>query len=410
MDIVIRNAVLDSSCEEWEIGILDGKIAAIQSSGLPVAKKELNAQGGMVSPALLELHFHLDKALLGKEHPNHTGTLQEAIRIYSGIKKRIPLENIRRRANQAILAAVRNGVLWMRSHVDIDDAASMRILEHLLSIRGKMQDRIQIDFVAFPQNGLAENPQAVDLMWKAMEKGCNLVGGMPHGEKDMDAAARHIALGFEIARHENANVDMHIDETDDPAWNTLELLADQTLDNHWQGRVCASHCCAMSAWDDGQASRVIEKLLLARITIITNPPVNLMLQGRHDHQPVRRGITRVKELLDAGVNVVCGQDDMLDMFYPFGRMDPLETALFTAHAAHLSSQQEIQVAFDLPRYHAAQAWGLPDYGIKVGNPANLVVFPEKTPVDVLRMQSPRRWVIRQGKLIVENHCSTQWFV
>ena len=285
MDIVIRNVALDTTGEESEIGILDGKIAAIQPSGLPLAKVELDAQGGMISPALLELHFHLDKALLGKNHPNLTGTLQEAIRLYTGIKEDIPVQDIRQRSRQAILAAVRNGVLWMRSHVDIDDAASMRILELLISVRETMREFLAIEFVAFPQNGLAENPQAVDLMWKSMENGCNLVGGMPHGEKDMDAAARHVALGFEIAVHHNADIDMHIDETDDPAWNTLELLADQALENNWQGRVCASHCCAMSAWNDAQASRVIEKLLRARITVITNPPVNLVLQGRHDHQP-----------------------------------------------------------------------------------------------------------------------------
>ena len=410
MDIVIRHAVLDSSNEEVEVGIQDGKIAAIQPCGLSAGKLELDAQGGMVSPALIELHFHLDKALLLRDHPNHSGTLQEAIKLYSGIKGTIRPEDTRRRAGAVVAAAVRNGVLWLRSHVDVDDPVSMNILDQLLLVREKYQDRIWIDYVAFPQNGLADNPQAEELMWAAMEKGCNLVGGMPHGERNMQKAARHIELAFKIARHFNANIDMHIDETDDPAWNTLELLADQTLENNWQGRVCASHCCAMAAWDDAQASRVIEKLRLARISVVANPPINLMLQGRHDRQPVRRGITRVKELLEAGVNVVCGQDDLMDMFYPFGRMDPLEVALFTAHSAHLSSESEIQAAFDMPRYHAAKAWGLPDYGIRVGSPANLIVLCESNPVDALRMQSPRRWVIREGKLIVENQSSTKWYI
>jgi cytosine deaminase len=410
MDIVIRHAILDLTGEEAEVGICNGKISVIQPSGVPTGRLELDAAGGMVSPALLELHFHLDKALLWRDHPNHSGTLQEAIKLYTGIKDKINPEDIDRRVGMAINAAVRNGVLWLRSHTDIDDAVSMRILDRLISVREQFRDRIGIDFVAFPQNGLTENPQAVELMWQAMEKGCNLVGGMPHCEKDLDAAARHIEIGFEIARHYNTPIDMHIDETDDPFWNTLELLADQTLQNGWQGRVCASHCCTMSAWNDSQAARVIEKLKRARITVISNPPVNLMLQGRRDHQPIRRGITRVKELMEAGVNVVCGQDDMFDMFYPFGRMDPLETALFMAHAAHLSSEAEIQAAFDMPRYRAAQAWGLGDYGIQVGHPANLIVIPEHTPVDALRMQSPRRWVIREGALLVENQCSTQWYI
>ena len=182
--------------------------------------------------------------------------------------------------------------------------------------------------VAFPQLGMARNPEAVDLMWQAMECGAKVVGGMPHGERDMDDAARHIEIAFDIARKHDADIDMHVDETDDPYWCTLELLAEKTIEAGYQGRVTAGHCCAMAAWDNAVAERVIEKVHRAGISICTNAPVNLLLQGRGDRQLARRGITRVRELLDAGVNVTCGQDDMMNMFYPFGRMDMLEVAEF----------------------------------------------------------------------------------
>ena len=160
---------------------------------------------------------------------------------------------------------------------------------------------------------------------------------MPHGERDMDDAARQIEIAFEIARHYDADIDMHIDETDDPYWHSLETLAEQTIAHGYQGRVTAGHCCAMAAWDDAMAARIIDKVKAAGLHVITNAPINLHLEGRGDAQPVRRGIARVKELLEAGVNVTCGQDDLQNMFYPYGRMDPLEVALITAHAAHLAA-------------------------------------------------------------------------
>ncbi len=233
---------------------------------------------------------------------------------------------------------------------------------------------IDIQLVAFPQLGLARNPEAVEMMWQAMENGCDLVGGMPHGEKNMADAARHIEIAFEIAQHYNADIDMHIDETDDPYWHSLELLAEKTLETGWHGRVSAGHCCAMSAWDDKMAARIIEKVRQADIHVITNAPINLMLEGRGHAHPKPRGIARVKELLEAGVNVACGQDDLQNMFYPYGKMDPLEVALITAHAAHLGAPEEIQAAFDMPRYNAASLWPLHNYGLQVGAPANLIVL------------------------------------
>lgn len=405
MDLTISHAKLDNSDRLLNLSITDGKIAAIQEDELPQGTTAIDAGGAMLSPAFVDPHFHLENALLF-DVVNQSGTLSEAIHIYAGIKRDMSQPDILRRATQALRFAIMNGTLWMRNHVDIDQVAKLRLLEAICQVRSKFAEVIDIQIVAFPQLGLAKNPEAVDLMWQAMEHGADVVGGMPHGERDMDDAARHIEIAFEIALAHHADIDMHVDETDDPYWHTLELLAEKTIEAGYQGRVTAGHCCAMAAWDDALAGRVIEKVRQAQINVVTNSPVNLMLQGRGDHQPVRRGITRVRELLEAGVNVACGQDDMRNMFYPLGQMDMLEVANFVAHAAHLSSPKHLQAAFDMPRYNAARVMRLPDYGVRENAAANLVLIQANSAADALARQPTRPYVIRKGQVLVHNQAAT----
>lgn len=408
MDLVIRNGISDTTYEPLEVGIRDGMIAAAAPSGVTAGDREIDAGGGMISPAFLDPHFHLENALIWGKALNHSGTLEEAIEVYAGVKRSMPVEDIVERGSRALRMAIGFGTLWMRSHVDIDQVGGLHLLEGVAELRRRFADRIDIQLIAFPQLGLARNPRAVDYMWQAMENGADVVGGMPHGEQDMDDAARHIEIAFEIARKYNADIDMHVDETDDPYWHSLELLAEKTIETGWQGRVTAGHCCAMSAWDDTMAERIIEKVKEADLHIVTNAPVNLMIQGRKDREPKRRGIPRVKELLEAGVNVSCGQDDLQNMFYPFGSMDMLEVAMMTAHAAHLSSPQQIRAAFDMPRYHAARGRRLQNYGVKVGAEANLVVIDAASDIEALRRQPDRRFVIRKGKVLVETRTEQKW--
>jgi cytosine deaminase len=408
MDLVIRNGLSDQTGTPLEVGIKDGVIVAMEPSGIPSGTQEIDAGGGLISPPFIESHFHLENAYLWDGMINQSGTLQEAIDIYAEIKHDLTVEDMVERAGQVIKTAVSHGTLWLRSHVDIDHIAKLSILEGVAAAREAYKDRIDIQLVAFPQLGLAQNPEAVDMMWQAMENGCDLVGGMPHGEQNMDDAAKQIEIAFEIAQKYDADVDMHIDETDNPYWHSLELLADKTIETGWHGRVTAGHCCAMSAWDDKMAARIIEKVRQANIHVVTNAPINLMLEGRGHNHPKPRGIARVKELLEAGVNVSCGQDDIQNMFYPYGKMDPLEVALITAHAAHMGAPEEIQAAFDMPRYNAAKLWKLDNYGIHIGAPANLVVLDAKSSVEALRRQPDRRYVIRQGKLLVETKTAVTW--
>jgi cytosine deaminase len=409
MDLVIRNGISDTTGELIEVGIIDGQIVAVERGGLPRAAQEINAEGCMISPAFLNPHFHLENALIWGSAVNKSGTLHEAIELYAEIKRDMLITDIVDRASRALRAAILFGTLWMRNHVDIDQVGQLRLLEGVVKVRRKFEGLIDIQLIAFPQLGLTRNPEAVDLMWKAMEQGADVVGGMPHGERDMDDVARHIEIAFEIAKKYDADVDMHVDETDDPYWHSLELLAEKTIETGWQGRVTAGHCCAMSAWDDALAERVIEKVRKADIHIVTNAPVNLMIQGRDDHHPKRRGIPRVRELLAANVNVSCGQDDLQNMFYPYGSMDMLEVAMITAHAAHLSSPPEIQAAFDMPRYNAARGWRLKNYGVRVGSEANLVVLDAVSAIDALRRQPDRRYVIRRGKVLAETRTNLRLY-
>jgi cytosine/creatinine deaminase len=407
MDLTIHHARVENRNNPVNVGISAGKIVALQEEALPPGQMTIDAAGALLSPAFVDPHFHLENALL-HESVNHSGTLREAINIYADIKRDMSCANIVGRATRALRLAVANGTLWMRNHVDIDQVAQLRLLEAICEVRDRFAGVIDIQIVAFPQLGLARNPEAVDLMWKAMERGANVVGGMPHGEQNMDDAARHIEIAFEIARAHNVDIDMHVDETDDPYWHTLELLADQTIAAGYQGRVTAGHCCAMAGWDDDRAARIIAKVRQAQVNVVTNTPVNLLIQGRGDRPPVRRGITRVQELLDGGVNVACGQDDMRNMFYPFGRMDMLEVANFVAHAAHLSSPERIQAAFDMPRANAARALRLPDYGVHIGAGANLVLIEATSAVDALARQPSRPYIIRAGQVLVHNQAQTDY--
>jgi len=401
MDLTIHNAILDTTLELVNIGINGNLIDAVQSAQLQPGLKSIDAKGAMVSPAFIDPHFHLENALISN-YINNSGTLREAIDIAARIKNKIDVEDIVKRSTTALRQAIKNGTLWMRSHTDIDQISRHQLLDGNVAVRDKFKDVIGIQIVAFPQLGLTRNPEAVDLMWGAMEKGADVVGGMPHGEKDMDDAAKHIEIAFEIAKRYDADIDMHVDETDNPYWHTLELLAEKTIDENYQGRVTAGHCCAMAGWSQELTDRVIRKVKTANINIITNTPVNLVIQGRGDEIPYRRGIAKVKALLEAGVNVSCGQDDLLNMFYPFGKMDMLEVANFVAHTAQLSSPIEIGIVFDMPRYRAAQILHLEGYKIKKGNPANLVLIDASSPIDAIRCQADRLLVVRQGKILFES--------
>lgn len=402
MELLIRNAKLRNREGTWDIGVKDGKIALIDRNISEKAEQEIDAQGKLTVPAFIDPHIHLDKVnIVDVVRPNKSGTLTEAIEIIWDKKAKYTTEDIVERAGDVIRRGAINGTTRMRTHVDVDTIGGLKPLEGVLAAREKYKDIMDIQIVAFPQEGILKNPGCEELMWKAMELGADIVGGMPANEHTPDDSRRHIEICFDIAEKYDADIDMHVDETDDPFYRTLEMLADETIKRGWQGRVTAGHTCALAAYDDHYASYVIEKVKKAGIHMITNPVTNLMLQGRNDKQPVRRGITRVKELLAAGINVSFGQDCVKDTFYPFGSADLLQVALVTAHAAHMSLPHEIEKVFDMMTYDAAKVLRLENYGLEEGKDADIVVIDAYTVNDAIRLQPARLFVIKGGRIIAK---------
>ena len=264
-------------------------------------------------------------------------------------------------------------------------------------------DIVDVQIIAFPQMGLVNDPETADLMYEAMENGADIVGGIPHFEKDMESASRQIEIVFEIAKKYDADIDMHIDEIDDPYWKSVELLAEKTIKEQYQGRVAAGHCCSMAAWSDKDFDRVIPKILEADLNIITNPLTNLIGQGHDDSRPVRRGVPPLNILLGAGINVASGTDDMLNMFYPFGNMNPLEVVNISAHAGYLTTPNLIEEAFNMPLYNAAKTFRIEPYGIQEGNPADLCILPVKNEADAIRFHPKPSLVMRAGEILVETN-------
>ncbi len=399
MDITIHNALLAHSLQIVDIGILNGVIAKISTKKLDKGEQSYDAKGGLIVPPFFESHFHLDNTLLWGD-VNESGTLREAIELYANRKRAMDIEDIVDRASETLRMCAANGVLYVRSHVDIDDIGQLKLLEGVKAAKDKFAGVVDVQIIAFPQHGMVRDPETVELMYAAMESGADIVGGIPHFERDMDEAAHHIEIAFEIAKKYDADIDMHVDEVDDPNWFSVELLAEKTIEENYQGRVAAGHCCSMAAWDEDKFQRIIPKIKDAKLNIITNVLTNLVGQGRGDKPPTRRGIPPLNRLVAAGINIASGTDDMLNMFYPFGNMNPLEAINFAAHAGYLTTPELIESAFDMPLYNAAKTFRIDDYGIEEGLPASLCLLPVSTKVDAIRLHPAPSLVMRDGNILV----------
>lgn len=397
-DLVIHNCFIEDSNVINDIGIKDGIITIIEPKHILYGNTEIDAQGNLVCPPFIDSHTHLDKVFL-QPKLNESGSLQEAISIMKGAKGGALLGSLSDRVNQALKLAVKNGTLFIRTHVDIDSINQVKSLEELLRIKEKWSGIIDIQVVAFPQDGVIENPGVLQSLRAAMQIGADCIGGIPAIESTTKKSLMHIERMFELAVEYNKPVDMHIDETDDPGSKTLEMLAKITIDAGWQGRVNAAHCCSLASQNEEYASSVIDLVAQAGISIITNPTANLFLQGRSDHHPIRRGITRVKELMAAGVNVACGSDNLRDVFYPFGQANMLEVSFVAALSIQLSSHNEYRYLMAMTHKNASICMGLKNYGISVGNPADFVIIPVKSYYEALVVRPSCKSVISKGEIL-----------
>jgi cytosine/creatinine deaminase len=408
LDILVRNVALWGTEGLCDLGIADGRFVGI-GPGLASsnAALTLDAEGRMAVPGFVEPHIHLDKALISERAPvNVSGTLTEAIEILWEIKRNYTVEEIADRASRVLAQAVANGISRLRTHVDVDPIGGTRPAEGLIRARQRFAGLMDIQIVAFPQEGIVKSPGTEALMREVMQLGVDVVGGMPFNEASPADSRRHIEIAFDIAREFDADIDMHVDETDDPMARTLEVLAELTIENGWQGRVTAGHTCALASYPRNYADHVIDRLREANVNMIANPATNLMLQGRLDDYPKRRGVTQVKELLAAGVNVACGQDCVHDTFYPFGQNDPLEIAFLLCHASQMSQPREILAVMDMVTRNGAKALRVPDFAVAVGAVADLVVLDARDAREAFATRLPRRWVIRKGRLIAETRLET----
>jgi cytosine deaminase len=400
--LVIRKARLEDQGDLVDIAITDGFVTEIGHVVTGDTEHEVEAAGRLVAPAFVQPHLHLDKVNSAPSIGlNVSGTLGEAIELLHQSKRVATVGEVAHRAGVVIRQAVLAGTTFIRSHVDVDTIGGLVPLLGVLQAARDHEDICDVEIVAFPQEGLLRDPGADELMAEAMSSGASVVGGMPHWEAGPVESAEHIVRCLTLARACNADVDMHVDETDDPTSRTLESLLEATESFSWQGRVTASHCCAMAAWEQPYRHQVIGRMASLGVSLITNPATNLLLQGRLDEEPRRRGIPPVKELVRAGVRVGCGQDCVEDAFYPFGAADPLQVALILCHAAQLSTPAEIRSGLGMVREEAASILGLESYGIAVGSRANLVVFDATDSLEALRLQSPRSLVIHEGRVVAE---------
>jgi cytosine/creatinine deaminase len=398
MDIVVRNAALRDLEGTTDVAIKDGVIASVQPKLSQKGRQEIDAAGSLVLPGLFNLHFHADKCLLGEVmRPNVSGTLPEAIEITNDFKRKYDPAEVAARALRALEAGVKNGTSFFRLFSDVGTIGGLRAARGLLLAREKFGRYCDIQVVAFPQEGIARDPGAAELLDEAIKEGCDIVGGLPWYEYTDADARDHIDICFEIAKRYDRDIHMLVDDTDDANSRSLEYLALKTMREQWHGRVTASHCGAMAGYNDVYAAKIVDMVATAGITISCNAHINLVCSARLDREPRRRGIARVKELLARGVNVVTSQDDVNDPYYPFGKPDPLECASMIAHVAQLTLPHELEQVMDMVTVNSARAARVKSYGIAAGNKADLVVVGAPSVHEALRTQPLRRHVIKNGR-------------
>jgi cytosine/creatinine deaminase len=399
-----------STGEVIDLHIDGGQVTSVGSGGGAVLDERLEAHRGLILPAFIDTHIHLDKALTRAAMRDPDGSLTGAVESTQAAKRAYSVDDVRRRAKEVIQASVLTGATRLRSHVDVDTIGGLTPLQGVLAAARDCAYIAEVTTVAFPQEGILRNPGAAELLVEAMTAGADVVGGMPHWEQTEDEQREHVRICFDIAERFDADLDMHVDETDDGSVRTLAMVADETVRRGWQGRVTAGHVVSLAAADDDYADEVIRRVADAGITVVSNPMTNLVLQGRVDRGLVRRGTTRIRELLAAGVNVAAGQDCVSDAFTPFGRGDMLEVALFTAHAAHLTASYELDVVLAAVTSAPARTWRLGSgYGVARGARADLQLFAAPTWAEVLRRQDPPTHVWHSGRLVARTTVDRQLY-
>lgn len=397
-DLIVKGGSLPDG-RVTDIGITGDKITAIANLSAAEAGQIVDATGDLVSPPFVDPHFHMDATLsYGLPRTNTSGTLLEGIGLWGELKQVMTQDEIVERALTYCDWAASMGLLAIRSHVDTCDDRLLGV-EALLEVRDKVKDYIDLQLVAFPQDGFYRDPTARENTIRALDMGVDVVGGIPHFERTMADGTASVTELCEVAAARGLQVDLHCDETDDPHSRHIETLANETQRLGLQGRVAGSHLTSMHSMDNYYVSKLLPLIAEADINVIPNPLINIVLQGRHDSFPKRRGLTRVKEMLAMGINVGWGQDCVLDPWYSLGTADMLDVAFMGLHVAQMTSPDEMRTCFDMVTVNNAKTMGLDDYGLYVGAKASLLILDAGDPIEALRLRATRLFVIANGLVI-----------
>ncbi len=401
LDLIIRNANLPDGREGMDIAVANGLIVEVAAGLDAQAQREIDADGNLTTPPFVDRHFHLDSTLTyGNPRVNESGTLLEGIALWGALKPALTVEDIKERARKLCQWAIARGTLAIRSHVDVSDDRLLAV-SALLEVREEIKPYIDLQLVAFPQDGYLRYPGSARNLERALDLGVDVIGGIPHFERTMADGAASIEALCELAADRGLRVDMHCDESDDPLSRHIEMLTGQTQRLGLQGRVTGSHLTSMHSMDNYYVSKLIPLMAEARLHVVANPLINITLQGRHDTYPKRRGMTRVKELMEAGINVAFGQDALMDPWYSFGSHDMLEVAHMGLHVAQMTGQAQMRQIFEAVTTNGARVMGLDGYGLEPGCQADMVILQAADPHEALRLKPARLCVIRRGNVIAQ---------
>jgi cytosine deaminase len=406
LDLLVRGANLPDGRTAQDIAVKDGQIVEVAPAIKAQAAREIDASGRLVTSPFVDSHFHMDSTLsLGQPRMNESGTLLEGIRLWSELKPHLTVKVIKERAHEFCRWAMARGSLAVRSHVDVGDDRLLAV-DALLEVKREVAPWLDLQLVAFPQDGFLRYPKSRENLLRALDKGVDVVGGIPHFERSTAEGAASVKALCEIAAERGLLVDLHCDETDDPYSRHVETLAHETERLGMQGRVTGSHLTSMHSMDNYYVSKLSPLMHEAGLHAIANPLINITIQGRHDTYPKRRGMTRVKELMAAGINVAMGHDCVMDPWYSLGSHDMLEVAHMGLHVGQMTGMAEMRQCFDAVTINAAKVMQLEGYGLSPGCHADFVVLQAANPVEALRLRPARLQVVRRGKVIAETPAVT----
>ncbi len=396
-DLILRGARLGGDLVD--VAVAGGRIERVAPGIDGPATREVDAGGRLLSPPFVESHVHLDTTLTaGQPRWNGSGTLFEGIQIWTERKKELSHRDVIERATQLLRWQAAQGVLHVRTHADTTDP-ELTGLKALLELREKVSSWIDVQVVAFPQEGILSYPKGAELMEEALKLGADAVGGIPHFEHTREMGAASVRETFRLAEKYDRPVDVHCDETDDPESRFLEVMAAEAIRTGMGGRVTASHTTAFGSYDNAYAFKLMGFLVKSGINFVANPLINITLQGRYDAYPKRRGITRVKELLQNGLNVSLGYDDVMDPWYPLGTGGMLQPAHMAVHACHMTTREEVVACFDMVTEGGARTLGLEGYGLGEGTPADFVLVDAPEKWEAVRRLVATTLVVKNGAVI-----------